>query len=156
MKLGVRIVLCILVVIALGSLGAWFTASSVGSWYQTLRKPPGTPPNAVFGPVWTFLYILIGISLARLWHLPASPPRRRALVAFAAQFTLNLSWTPIFFGAHAIAPALLVILTLLVAILIQIRLAWPVDRPAALLLIPYALWVSYASYLNAGFLVLQR
>ncbi|NNM27955.1 MAG: tryptophan-rich sensory protein, partial [Akkermansiaceae bacterium] len=119
--------------------------------------PPGTPPGWVFGPVWTVLYALIGAALALVWHRgEAGPPKRAAVTAWFVQFALNLLWTPVFFGAHRILPALAVIVALLAAIAITILLFRKVDRPASWLLVPYLCWVSYATYLNAGYLVLNR
>ena len=133
------------------------TASSIGGWYEGLAKPPGTPPNAVFGPVWTVLYVAMGVALARVLHfVPRGLAKRRALVWFGIQLALNLAWTPVFFGARHPGAALLVIVALLVSIVLTIRAFRPLDRPAAWLLVPYLLWVTYASYLNAGFLFLNR
>lgn len=157
MPLAAKIALCALATILLGSTGGIVTASSIGGWYQTLEPPPGTPPNWVFGPVWTLLYAAIGTALALVWHrVPKSKPKRHALTLFGVQFALNLAWSPVFFGLHRIDVALAVIATLLAAVLMTIRRFLPLDRLAAGLLAPYALWVGYATYLNAGFLMLNR
>lgn len=157
MPLWVKVVLSIVVMEILGGLGGFLTASSIGSWYVTLERPPGTPPNAVFGPVWTVLYALIGIAFALIWHrAPAGPAKRGAMIAFFIQLALNLAWTPVFFGAHQLAAALVVIVLLIVAIVVTIVRFRPLDRVAAGLLVPYLLWVCYATYLNAGFLVVNR
>lgn len=157
MPLAVKIVLCALATILLGSTGGIVTASSIGGWYQTLEPPPGTPPNWVFGPVWTLLYAAMGTALALVWHrVPKGAPKRHALALFGVQFALNLAWSPVFFGLHRIDAALAVIVTLLAAVLMTIRRFLPLDRLAAGLLVPYALWVGYATYLNAGFLMLNR
>jgi translocator protein len=157
MALWLKIILSIIAAEILGGLGGFITASSIGSWYAALERPPGVPPNAVFGPVWTVLYALMGISFALIWHrVPAGPAKRRALVAFAIQLVLNLAWTPVFFGAHQLAAALMVIVLLILAIIATIVRFRPLDRVAAGLLVPYLLWVCYATYLNAGFMVLNR
>ncbi|MCW1922412.1 tryptophan-rich sensory protein [Luteolibacter arcticus] len=157
MPLWVKIVLSIVVMEILGGVGGFVTASSIGSWYAALERPPGTPPNAVFGPVWTVLYAFMGIAFALVWHrAPAGPAKRTALTAFFIQLLLNLVWTPIFFGAHQLAAALVVIALLIVAIIVTIVRFRPLDRLAAALLVPYLLWVCYATYLNAGFFVLNR
>lgn len=157
MQLWTKIVICVLLAEVLGSLGGVITAQSVGDWYAALEPPPGTPPNAVFGPVWGTLYALIGVSLALFWHrAPAGAEKRAGFVWFTVQAILNLAWTPAFFGAHQLAIALVVILALLVAIGFTIRTFGRLHRPAAGLLVPYLLWVAYASYLNAGFLFLNR
>lgn len=156
-KFWPKLILCVVIVMVLGAAGGIVTAGSIPDWYATLAKPPGTPPNAVFGPVWSVLYLMIGISLARVWHfVSAGAEKRRALIRFAIQMILNLIWTPLFFGAHLVAVALAVIVSLWVMILLTILAFKPLDRVAAWLLVPYLAWVSYATYLNAGFLVLNR
>jgi len=157
MPLWAKIILSIVVVEILGGLGGYLTASSIGSWYAALERPPGTPPNAVFGPVWTVLYALMGIAFALIWHrVPAGPEKRVAIILFFIQLALNLAWTPVFFGAHQLAAALMVITLLILAIVITIVRFRPLDRVAAGLLVPYLLWVCYATYLNAGFMVLNE
>ena len=155
-KFWPKLILCVVIVMVLGAAGGLATAGSIPGWYAELAKPPGTPPNAIFGPVWTLLYLMIGVSLARVWHfVPVGAEKRRALVRFAIQMILNLAWTPLFFGAHLVAVALAMIVSLSVMILLTILSFKPLDRFAAWLLVPYLAWVSYATYLNAGFLVLN-
>lgn len=155
-KFWQKLILCVVVVMVLGASGGFVTAKGIPGWYAGLSKPPGTPPNVVFGPVWTALYLMIGISLARVWHFAkAGPEKRRALVRFFIQMALNLAWSPLFFGAHLVAVALAVIVALWVMILLTILAFKPLDRTAAWLLVPYLAWVSYATYLNSGFLVLN-
>ncbi len=152
-----KIILCATSTVVLGGLSGFITASSIEGWYETLTPPPGTPPNGIFGPVWTLLYLAMGTAVALVWHqASAGPAKRHALILFAVQFALNLAWTPVFFGAHRIPLALAVIVTLLAAIAMTIRRFLPLHRAAAALLVPYLLWVAYATYLNAGFLVLNR
>lgn len=156
MRLWQKIILCILVIEIAGSLSGLLSMGSIKDWYATLTPPPGTPPNWVFGPVWTILYAMMGVAVARVWHAPPKPPyRRTALLYFFLQFLLNLAWTPVFFGAHQLGAALAIIVTLLIAIGFTIFLFLKVDKPAATLLIPYFIWVSYATYLNAGYLALN-
>ena len=156
MKLWLKILLCILVVNLLGGVGAFFTMDSLKDWYASLAKPPGVPPNSVFGPVWTVLYAMMGTSFALVWHrVPSGPSKRAALRTFLAQFLLNLAWTPLFFGAHLTGVALVVIVALWIMILLTILKFRSLDSLAALLLVPYLIWVSYATYLNAGYLVLN-
>lgn len=157
MKLWVKLLLCVLIVNALGAVGAIFTMRSLHDWYDALVKPPGVPPNSVFGPVWTVLYTMMGIAFALVWHrTPVGPPKQAALWTFFAQFLLNLAWTPLFFGAHLIGVGLIVIVALWIMILLTILKFRPLDRLAAFLLIPYLLWISYATYLNAGIFILNR
>lgn len=157
MPFWVKVLICILVIPALGAVGGIVTASNIAGWYEGLQKPPGTPPNGVFGPVWTLLYLMIGFSLALVWHrVSAGPEKRRALAIFAVQMLLNLIWTPVFFGAHLLLVALFIIGALWIGILMTILAFRKLDRTAAWLLVPYLLWVSYASYLNAGIFWLNR
>lgn len=157
MPFWVKVLICVLVIPALGAVGGIVTSSNIAGWYEGLQKPAGTPPNWVFGPVWTLLYVLIGISLALIWdRAPSGPAKNRALVIFAAQMVLNLVWTPVFFGAHLVLAALVIIALLWIAILMTILAFRKLDRTAAWLLVPYLIWVSYASYLNAGILWLNR
>jgi translocator protein len=136
-------------------LGGLSGVSSVGGdsgWYQDLEKPAGTPPSWVFGPVWSALYLMMGWAAGRL-----IVRRKRTTVAcFGAQLLLNLAWTPVFFGARLVAPALAVILVLWLVLAVTIARAASEDRVAAALLLPYLAWVSYASYLNAGIYWLNR
>jgi translocator protein len=157
MNLWLKILLCVVVVNLLGGAGAFFTMGSLRDWYATLDKPPGVPPNSVFGPVWTVLYAMMGTSFALVLHrVPAGAQKRAALRTFLAQFLLNLAWTPLFFGAHLTGVALVVIVALWIMILITILKFRPLDRLAAGLLFPYLIWVSYATYLNAGIFFLNR
>jgi tryptophan-rich sensory protein len=135
---------------AISALGGWATAGSVGTWYVTLEKPPFNPPNWIFAPVWSALYLMIAIAGWRAWRSSAGPQRQLALTAYAVQLALNLSWSFVFFGARLIGPALAVIAALLAAILANAFLFWRIDRAAGALLLPYAAWVSFATLLNAA------
>jgi len=134
---------------AVSALGGWATASSVGTWYQTLAKPDFNPPDWVFAPVWTALYLMIAVAGWRAWRRGGAEARR-ALVVYAVQLVLNLSWSYVFFGARLVGPALLVIAALLAAIVANALLFWRLDRWAGMLLVPYAAWVSFATLLNAA------
>jgi benzodiazapine receptor len=133
---------------AVAGAGGAVTATSVGDWYPTLAKPAFNPPDWVFGPVWTVLYAMIALAGWRVWRLRGA--REPALLAWALQLGLNLSWSFVFFGARLIGAALIEIVVLLVAIGVTARLFWRIDRGAALLLAPYAAWVGYATLLNAA------
>lgn len=135
----------ILLVVGGGLLIGFFTAP--GPWYEALAKPSFNPPNWLFGPVWTVLYVLIAIAGWRIWQ------RRRdggAMKLWWLQLVLNFLWSPVFFGLERIGPALVVILALLAAILAFIAASWKLDRPSAWLFVPYAAWVAFASLLNAA------
>lgn len=157
MPFWVKLLICLIAIPALGALGGFVTVQNIPGWYAGLEKPPGTPPNWVFGPVWTTLYLMIGTSLALVWHkAPEGQAKTRALVIFAVQMVLNLVWTPVFFGGHLVLAGLLVIALLWITILMTILAFKPLHRAAAWLLVPYLLWVSYATYLNAGIWWLNR
>jgi len=128
-----------------GIVPSLLTADEVATWYTTIRTPAFTPPNWVFGPVWTTLYLLMGVSLYLVWR---GDDNRFALGAFAVQLGLNAAWTLVFFGMRWPAGGLAVIVALLAAIVATIAGAWRVDRRAALLLVPYLAWVAFATLLN--------
>ena len=128
----------------------------VNSWYMTLAKPPWNPPNWIFGPVWTTLYVLIGISAWRVWRAGGFARDRRALVLFAVQWIFNFGWTGFFFGMQSPGLALIEIAMLWVMIGAMIVRFARHDRVAAALLVPYAMWVSFAMMLNAALWQLNR
>jgi len=135
--------------LAVGAVAGFATATNVSTWYATLNKPSFNPPNGVFGPVWTLLYVLMAISAWRVWRSTGPEgPRRAALSAWAAQLALNFAWSFLFFALHAPAAALVEILVLLVVLAITLVLSWRVDRVAGLLLAPYLAWVAFATALN--------
>ncbi len=122
------------------------------AWYVALNKPVFNPPNWLFGPVWTALYVLIGIAGWRTWR---SHRHGLAMKLWWAQMALNLSWSPAFFGAHRMGLALLVIVTMLATIVAFVLTSWRRDPPAARLFLPYGVWVAFASVLNATLLWLN-
>lgn len=152
-----KVVLCIVGMELLGGLGAFVTTSQIPGWYAGLVSPPGTPPNWLFGPVWTVLYAMMGIAFAIVWNRPIETAGRScAMRWFGLQLLLNLIWTPVFFGLHQLAAALVIIVMLIAAILFTIRAIGRVSKPAGWLLAPYLIWVTYATYLNAGYAYLNR
>ena len=144
---------CVLLVAAIASLGALFPP---GDWYAGLAKPSFNPPNWVFGPAWTTLYLMIAVATWLLWRAAPGAPRGRALRLNAVQLLLNAAWSPLFFGLQAPAPALACIVLMWLAILATIIAARPVSRPASWLLVPYLAWVSFATLLNASIWWLNR
>ncbi len=126
------------------------TASSVGTWYQTLAKPSFNPPDWVFAPVWTTLYILMGVAGWLVWRASGWGRATSALVLFAVQLALNLAWSFLFFGGRHIGLALIEIVLVLAAIVVTAFLFRRHSGWAALLLLPYAAWVSFATVLNAA------
>ena len=137
-----------------GAVGGGITASSIRTWYALLPHPPGTPPDWVFAPVWTTLYVLMGVAGWLVWRRPAIG-QRQALALWGWQLLANALWTPAFFGLHSPALALAVILALLALLGRTIAAFFAQDRLAAGLLLPYAAWSCYATYLNAGCLWLN-
>src|SRR3989344_4009863 len=127
------------------------------SWYNTLNKPFFTPPSWWFGPAWTALYILMGISAYLVWKKGFKKKQiKEALKIFTIQLILNLFWSPIFFGAKQIFPALIVIIIMWIFILKTIRAFAKIDRIASYLLYPYIFWVSFATILNFSVWILNR
>jgi translocator protein len=136
--------------LAVGGLGGLVTASSVESWYRTLDKPPWNPPERVFGPVWTALYVMMGTAYWLVWRRVGLAGGRRAAVLFVLQLGLNVAWSLLFFGLRSPALALLDIAALVVAIWLTTLEFYRHSRVAAVLMVPYVLWVAYASSLNAA------
>jgi tryptophan-rich sensory protein len=140
----------LLIPLAVGGISGFFTVSAIPGWYRTIQKPSWNPPNWVFGPVWTSLYILMGIAMFLIWTRPKSPLRQRALYLNAAQLVLNFFWSLIFFNLHAIGWALLEI-GVLWALIVSTMFAYDkVYKPAAWLLLPYIVWVTFATMLNGA------
>lgn len=133
-----------------GLLGIPFTDRAIGGWYDGLDKPAFNPPSWVFGPVWTALYVLIGVAAWRIWRQHADADREVALSWWAIQLVLNAAWTPLFFGARAPWVALVEIVVLWVAIVITTMRFRRIDTVAAVLMVPYLAWVSFATVLNAS------
>lgn len=127
-------------------------ATLPGEWYASLVKPSFNPPSWVFGPAWSLLYVLIAIAGWRIWR---REPHGAAMKLWVAQLVLNFLWSPVFFGAQRIAGALAIIVLLLIAIMAFMAAARRVDRVAFWLFVPYALWVAFATSLNASILLLN-
>ncbi|HVY72651.1 MAG TPA: TspO/MBR family protein [Candidatus Paceibacterota bacterium] len=139
----------ILLAEAAGAVGSLVTVPSILAWYATLARPELAPPNWVFGPVWTTLFLLMGIAAFLVWRTRTrAKGSTKALWAFAIQLALNVLWSFLFFGLHSPGGAFVEIILLWAAILYTIVLFAKVSKPAAYLLIPYIAWVSFAGYLN--------
>lgn len=143
------IVIAVTICLLIGFLAGFATQSSVDTWYATLNKPSFNPPNWLFAPVWTLLYILMGIAAGLVWakgfyHVWV----KTALYYFGFQLLFNALWSIVFFGFQEPFWALLVILVLMILILLTIKWFKIVSKPAAYLLLPYLLWVSFAMILN--------
>ena len=144
----IMLVVCILLPLVVGFTASLATATSVGSWYTTLQKPFFTPPNYLFGPVWTVLYVLMGVSSFLVFLKKDAPRRNMALSVYGIQLGLNFGWSFIFFYFQNPAIALINIVLLWMFILLMIRLFYKTDTLAAFLQIPYLMWVTYATALN--------
>lgn len=149
-------IISIAITLGIGALGAWATAQSVKTWYPTLNKPSFNPPNWLFAPVWTSLYVLIGISAYLVWtkrdqivHFP------RVTAIYFIQLILNLAWSFLFFYLHEIGFALFEIIILLIAIIINATTFYKIHRLAGLIYIPYIIWVSFASFLTYNIFILN-
>jgi benzodiazapine receptor len=141
---------------AVAIVGARITRRGRGAWYRLLRKPSFNPPARAFGPVWTALYGLMSWSAYRIWRLPDSPERTRALRIWKAQLAFNGLWTPLFFGKHAPRAALLDLAALTTAIVSYIKIAAKLDRLAGVLMAPYLGWVGFAGILNGAIIRRNR
>ncbi|MDD1740427.1 MAG: tryptophan-rich sensory protein [Methanothrix sp.] len=151
-----KLILCIVACQGAGLLGSIFTNMSVSTWYPNLAKPWFTPPPGVIPAVWTVLFTLMGVSLFLAWRAGlTSPEFRGAAYAFAAQFVFNILWSAAFFGLQSPKAGLAVIAMLWILILLTIYRFYPLSREAALLLVPYIAWVSFAAILNYSILQLN-
>lgn len=153
----IKAIVCIFLCLSAGGIGSAFTASAIPEWYSMLVKPSFSPPNWVFAPAWTLLYILMGLAAALIWQKGLQNPKvRTALVIFLIQLILNMIWSVLFFGLRSPLYGLVDILFLWAMILVTIAQFSRVSIPAALLLIPYIFWVTFATGLNFGIFLLNR
>lgn len=151
-----KYLICIGGTLVVGSLSGLATASSVETWYTTLEKPSFNPPNWIFGPVWTLLYIMMGTAAAMVWTKSNDPNSSdRPLLIYGLQLGLNALWSLVFFGLRSPVGGLVMILLLIAAIVGCITLFRPIDVRAARLLYPYLAWVCFATVLNASIAVLN-
>ncbi|MBS1598730.1 MAG: tryptophan-rich sensory protein [Bacteroidetes bacterium] len=155
MKNSTKLFLSFLITFAVLIISGLATANGVKTWYSGLQKPYFNPPNWIFAPVWTILYILMAIALYKIWKLEISKERNRALLFFFLQLSLNFCWSFIFFYFHQISLALVDIVLLWSFILITILFFSMFNRTAAWLLVPYLAWVSFATILNIAILKLN-
>ncbi len=153
----IKLVVGIIASFAAGGIGSLFTFKAIPTWYAGLKKPPYTPPNWVFGPVWTILYIMMGISVFFVWRngLSASSAML-TFILFWGQLSVNALWSVIFFGMKSKGGGVITIITLWFLILATIVASFRVSTLAGVLLIPYVVWVSVASYLNIGVWLLNK
>ena len=151
-KLFISILICELV----GILGTPFTMSAIPEWYSTLNKPFFSPPNWLFGPVWTLLYLMMGISFYLIWKQNwKTKELKTAGLYFFAQLFLNFIWSPVFFGLRNPVLGLVVIVALWFVLLVTMKKFYSLSRNAFYLLVPYLVWVSFATALNFAIVVLN-
>lgn len=150
-----KLILSIAFPIFLGAIAGMFTSQAVPEWYSALNRPSFNPPNWIFGPVWTILYILMGISFFIVWKQEANRMRNLAIIVFLLQMFLNFAWSFIFFYFNMIGIALVEIILLWASIILMLILFYKIKPIAALINIPYLLWVSFATVLNASYFFLN-
>lgn len=158
MKNWLKLIISLVLVSAVSYLGSLATINSIPTWYATLSKPSFQPPNWIFGPVWTILYLMIAVSLFLVWKNNKAKPtlKKKAYTIFSVQLFLNMLWSMIFFGAHEILSALVIVVLLWLAIIMNILAFYKISKSAGWLLVPYLLWVSFASILNFAVWMLNK
>ncbi|MEM5812410.1 MAG: TspO/MBR family protein [Candidatus Aenigmatarchaeota archaeon] len=155
MKNYQKLIISVLIPLSVGFLGSFFTSSSVESWYLTLNKPEFNPPNWLFAPVWTFLFILMGVSFYLVWKIDFGGKRNSLIGIYSFQLSLNLLWSLLFFGIRNPFFALVEIIFLWFAIMMNVLVFYKASKNSGLLLIPYLMWVSFASVLNYFVVILN-
>lgn len=155
-QLSISFVIFILLCFIVQIVGSFWTKETVSTWYPTLAKPSWTPPDWIFGPVWSGLYIMIAISGWLLYRAEYSNKRTAALMLYGGQLALNFIWSFLFFSLRSPILGLIDIVLLCLLIILTIIKAWPVNRLASLLLVPYLVWVMYATTLNIGIWILNE
>ena len=151
----IKLIISILLPLSVGAIAGMFTSQAVPAWYASLNRPSFNPPNWIFGPVWTTLYILLGISFFLIWKENPTRERNLAIRVFSIQMLLNFAWSFLFFYFNLIGVALIEIILLWISIAAMIYLFYKIKPFAAYLNIPYLLWVSFATILNAGYYFLN-
>jgi benzodiazapine receptor len=157
-RINAKILPCligILICLTVGMIASWATMPQVIHWYPLLKQPSFTPPPYVFGPIWTFLYIVMGIAVGLIFQTHQSPFRKRALSWFAIQLCLNGLWSFIFFSWHQLAWALVDLGLLWICLIVTIYYFYKTKPLCAALLLPYLLWSSFAFAINANVVYLN-
>jgi benzodiazapine receptor len=140
----VIITLCVVVISLLGQMAT----NSQGEWFKSLAKPSWNPPGWLFGPVWSTIYVLLIISASIVWHRTIGSERSKLMKLYALNGLFNLAWSFCFFQAESTALGMIDIVLVWITVLLLVIMTWPVSRPASLMLVPYLLWVTFASVLN--------
>jgi benzodiazapine receptor len=155
MNKTIKLILCISLTLFVGAIGGIATVSGVSGWYVTLNKPIFNPPNFLFGPVWTMLYILMAISFYLILQSDKSILRTRAILIFCIQLFLNFCWSFLFFKFQLVGIAFIEIILIWLSIFVMLIYFYKINKTASYLQIPYLLWVSFASILNGSIWVLN-
>ena len=152
----IKLVASLLLPLGIGGIAGMFTSEAIPGWYASLNQPSFNPPNWVFGPVWTTLYTILGISFFLIWKLPSSKERNLAMLVFLVQLLLNFCWSFFFFYFKMIGLALIDILALWTMIVVMLVRFYKLKPIASYINIPYLLWVSFATALNMAYFFLNR
>lgn len=151
----IKFIVALALPLLVGAIAGKYTTEAIPGWYNTLNQPSFNPPNSVFAPVWTTLYILMGISMFLIWRLPASPSRNKALAIYGVQLFLNFCWSFLFFYFKTLELALAEIILLWISIFLMLRAFYQIKPLTTYLNIPYLLWVSFATVLNGAYVYLN-
>jgi len=151
-----KLLVSLIIPIGLGSIAGILTTKEIAGWYDSLNKPSFNPPSYLFGPVWTALYILMGVSMFLIWNTPKTELRQKALAIFGIQLFFNFWWSILFFSFHTVFLSLIDILIMWFLIIYMISLFKKIKPVAAYLQIPYLLWVSFATVLNISIWYLNK
>jgi translocator protein len=151
-----KLIASLLLPLGIGGIAGIFTTEAIPGWYASLNQPSFNPPNWIFGPVWTTLYIILGISLFLIWKLETGKQRNQAILVFTVQLLLNFGWSFCFFYFKMIGLALFDIVALWIMIVIMLIRFYRLKPLAAYINIPYLLWVSFATALNLAYFFLNR
>lgn len=153
-----RIIYCVAICLVVGYLSSITTQSSINTWYPTLIKPSFNPPNWLFAPVWTLLFIMMGVAAGMIWNQLENQKElvKKALLFFTVQLLLNALWSYLFFGLNNVLLALIEIVLLWLIIYETFYIFKKIDKKAAYLFIPYLIWVGFAAVLNGSIYYLNR
>ncbi len=151
----VKLIVSLILPLGIGAIAGMFTSEAVPDWYALLNRPSFSPPNWLFGPVWTTLYLLMGISLFLIWKQEVSKERNLAILVFMVQLILNFGWSFIFFYFNLLGFALIEIIILWISIVIMLFLFYKIKPIASYINIPYLVWVTFATILNASYYLLN-
>jgi benzodiazapine receptor len=152
----IKLIASLLLPLGIGGIAGIFTTDAIPGWYATLNQPSFNPPNWIFGPVWTTLYTILGISLFMIWKMDAGRERNQAVLIFMVQLLLNFCWSFFFFYFKMIGVALVDILLLWITIIFMLVRFYKIKPLAAYINIPYLLWVTFATALNMAYFFLNR